>query len=77
MLINNKFLKYLSFFYLNSFCHKFDLYDIFFFFYRKNQFTDIGDTTYVNQVEIVYYKISFHILLKIVIKIDFVKFKIY
>ena len=50
MLINNRFLKYLSFL-LSIF---FIIYVIYIvatsFFIVKNQFIDIGDETYVNQV---------------------------
>lgn len=50
MLINNKFLKYLSFFISIVFVINL-IYMIYSsFFIVKNQFTDIGDTTYVNQV---------------------------
>ncbi|MCT7650542.1 hypothetical protein N5U19_06560 [Aliarcobacter butzleri] len=50
MLINNKFLKYLSFFISIIFVINL-IYMIYSsFFIVKNQFTDIGDTTYVNQV---------------------------
>lgn len=50
MLINNKFLKYLSF----GISSLFTVYVIYLivssFFIVKNQFIDIGDATYVNQV---------------------------
>ncbi|MDN5050058.1 hypothetical protein O8C95_07565 [Aliarcobacter butzleri] len=50
MLINNKFLKYISFFISIVFVINL-IYMIYSsFFIVKNQFTDIGDTTYVNQV---------------------------
>ena len=54
MLIENRFLKYLSF--LISFI--FITYVIYIiissFFIVKNQFIDIGDATYVNQVDSIY-----------------------
>lgn len=52
MLINNKFLKYFSF----CISFVFIIYIIYLiissFIIVKNQFTDIGDTTYVNQVRV-------------------------
>ena len=50
MLINNRFLKYLSFF-LSAIFIVYVIYLIVSsFFIVKNQFIDIGDSTYVNQV---------------------------
>ena len=50
MLVNNKFLKYFSFL-LSSIFIIYVIYMIFVSFYIvKNQFIDIGDSTYVNQV---------------------------
>lgn len=50
MLINNRFLKYFSFF-LSSIFIVYVIYLIISsFFIVKNQFIDIGDSTYVNQV---------------------------
>ncbi|MEZ4694680.1 MAG: hypothetical protein R2837_12010 [Aliarcobacter sp.] len=58
MLINNKFLKYLSF----GISSLFIIYVIYLivssFFIVKNQFIDIGDATYVNQVRTDDYTIS-------------------
>ncbi len=50
MLINNRFLKYLSFLLSILFIIYFSYIVITSFFIVKNQFIDIGDETYVNQV---------------------------
>lgn len=58
MLINNRFLKYLSFG-ISSLFIVYVIYLIFSsFFIVKNQFIDIGDATYVNQVRTDDYTIS-------------------
>jgi len=58
MLINNRFLKYLSFL-ISSLFIVYVIYLIFSsFFIVKNQFIDIGDATYVNQVRTDDYTIS-------------------
>ena len=50
MLINNSFLKYFSFFLSTIFIAYVIYLIISSFFIVKNQFIDIGDATYVNQV---------------------------
>ena len=52
MLIDNKFLKYFSFILSSVFIIYIIYLIISSFIIVKNQFTDIGDTTYVNQVRI-------------------------